>query len=99
MRVIIELIVTVLVILVARAILTSLMGGIARASSQAFSQTNQPGQQNRASRDEKVTGELHKDPVCGTYVAESSAFRKQLDGRTFYYCSERCREKHAVAAR
>jgi len=44
-------------------------------------------------------GELKKDPVCGTYVAESAAFRRSAGGQTFYYCSEKCREKHALVAR
>lgn len=47
----------------------------------------------------QLGGDLHRDPVCGTYVAESTPHQRRLSGQTFYYCSESCREKHAVAAR
>ena len=46
-----------------------------------------------------VTGELHKDPVCGMYVAESTRFQRKSGREHFYYCSEECKDKHAVAAR
>ena len=33
------------------------------------------------------------DPVCGMTVDERSASRAEHDGRTFYFCSEHCRQK------
>ncbi len=94
MRVIFEFIVIIAVVLIARAVLTSVLAGIARASSQSFAQ---PG--NKQAPPQNVTGELHKDPVCGTYVAGGSALKRQVGNQTFYYCSEGCREKHALVAR
>lgn len=44
-------------------------------------------------------GDLHRDPVCGTFVAESTAFQRRLGSQTFYYCSDACREKHALVAK
>ncbi len=61
--------------------------GAANQNSSAQAPNSQP------------TGELHKDPVCGTYVAESTNFRRHASGQTFYYCSDSCREKHALVAR
>jgi len=104
-RAIFELLFTILGILVIRALISSLMKGISRASSNSF--------QNRAADPRTASersatpppsgphagGELHKDPVCGTYVAESTPFRRQSAGQTFYYCSSDCREKHALVAR
>lgn len=98
-RAAIELLFTILIVLVARAVLTSLMKGIANAGAKATSgSTNSPRQPNRGPA-AQPSGELHKDPVCGTYVAESTSFRRQAGGQTFYYCSEACREKHALVAR
>ena len=94
MRVIIEFIVIIAVVLIARAVLTSVLAGITRASSQSF-----PQQDRKQAPSQNTAGELHKDPVCGTYVAEGSAWRRQVAGQTFYYCSETCREKHALVAR
>lgn len=36
---------------------------------------------------------LKKDPVCGTFVAPSSAVRKDRDGQTYFFCSTTCRDK------
>jgi YHS domain-containing protein len=37
---------------------------------------------------------LHQDPVCGTYVAAGSSFRKICHGEVFHFCSEACRDKY-----
>jgi YHS domain-containing protein len=97
-RAVLELLFTIVVILVARAVLTSIMKGITNASQTAM---RGEGPQPTAKRTptNKGSGELHKDPVCGTYVAESTPFRRQAAGQSFYYCSEACREKHSLVAR
>ncbi len=99
---IIEFLFIILIAMLARALLSSLVKGMRRASSTSF--------QNRATNPREATGsatsagpqlggELHKDPVCGTYVAESTPFRSQIGGQTFYFCSSDCREKYALVAR
>jgi YHS domain-containing protein len=98
-RALLELLFTIAIALVARAVLTSIMKGIERASSNTFAGTVNNQQPRQTQSDPRPTGELHKDPVCGTYVAESAAFRRSAGGQTFYYCSEKCREKHALVAR
>jgi YHS domain-containing protein len=94
-RPIFELIITILVAFVARAIFGSLMKGFGAAASNAFQQQQRPGQADPPKETSRA-GELHKDPVCGTYVSESTSFRRQLSGKTVYYCSDACRQKHAV---
>ena len=34
-----------------------------------------------------------KDPVCGMTVDEATALQTERDGKTFYFCSEHCRQK------
>jgi len=34
-----------------------------------------------------------KDPICGMTVDETTALHAERDGKTFYFCSEHCREK------
>lgn len=41
-------------------------------------------------------GDLHRDPVCGTFVSEGSRFQNRVSGQRYYYCSEECRSKHAA---
>ena len=38
-------------------------------------------------------GRLMKDPICGTYIPEGSAFKAQDQ----FFCSETCREKFLKA--
>ena len=99
-RAILELIITVVAVIIARAILTSFLRSLANASRNGFrSRVGDPlSNRGAAPSSAQTSGELHKDPVCGTYVAESTPFRRQLAGETFYYCSESCREKHALVA-
>ncbi|MFO8088969.1 MAG: YHS domain-containing protein [Desulfatiglandaceae bacterium] len=34
--------------------------------------------------------EMVQDPVCGTYVPVREAYRRVIDGKAYYFCSERC---------
>lgn len=92
-RALIELTFTVIIIIGLRAFLTSFFRGISGAA----------GPRPRAAEAAPGTpisagGELHKDPVCGTYVAESSPHQRSRGGQTFYYCSAKCREEHELVA-
>jgi YHS domain-containing protein len=108
-RALLELFITLLAAMVARSIISSIMKGLSKASSNAFQQQSEasPNQQyssHQQSNQSNVGGpktgsELHKDPVCGTYVSEATGFRKQASGQTFYYCSQACKDKHSLVAR
>jgi hypothetical protein len=89
-RAIIELLFTIFVVVVARAILNSILKNFKKAA-----RAPRPAEPPAPS----AGGELHKDPVCGTYVAESSAVRRQIGGRTLFYCSEDCRKKDVLVHR
>ena len=99
MRALLELIINLVIAWVARAVLSSVMKEFGAAASNSFRQPNQQQSSSGTASQEKETpraGELHKDPVCGTYVSESTSFRRQLSGKTVYYCSDACLQKHAV---
>ena len=34
-----------------------------------------------------------KDPVCGMTVDETTALHAERDGKTYYFCSDHCRQK------
>ena len=105
-RAALELLIVIVVVMVARSVLTGLMRGVANASQNAFRDDAGAPPQDRPSanagtkRDaapsQKSAGELHRDPVCGTYVPESTPYQVRLSGQSFYYCSAACREKHAL---
>ncbi len=39
------------------------------------------------------TKSVTKDPVCGMTVDEATAIHTERDGKTYYFCSDGCREK------
>jgi YHS domain-containing protein len=97
-RVALEAIITITVLLVARAIISSIL----RSFSNPAVFTTKPN--DRASSGYKpedhapVSGTLHRDPVCGTFVPESTPFRRDQAGCTYYYCSKACRESHSLVS-
>jgi hypothetical protein len=101
-RAILELLITIAVLLMARAVFTHLLKSITIASRNAYRQTMDEAEWRRdateSARETHSTGQLHKDPVCGTYVAESTPYRLQISGDTFYYCSDACRRTHIPVA-
>ncbi|UFS71579.1 transcriptional regulator [Geomonas sp. RF6] len=47
----------------------------------------------RAEKGRVAAAETHRDPVCGTFVAESDAVVGILDGKRHYFCSRSCLER------
>ena len=38
-----------------------------------------------------------KDPICGMTVDKATALHAERDGKTFYFCSDHCRQKFLAA--
>ena len=85
------LIIGVLVI----GVLRSVLGIIAKLFSSLVSGPSSP--EGAASGPQKprvpVSESLKKDPVCGMFIAPSTAVRKTVGETTFYFCSPGCRDK------
>ena len=41
----------------------------------------------------KESKSMTKDPVCGMNVDQATALHAERDGKTFYFCSDHCRQK------
>ena len=41
----------------------------------------------------KDSKSVTKDPICGMTVDEATALHADRDGKTFYFCSDHCRQK------
>lgn len=90
------LIVSVVVISVLKAILGFISNGLGDLFSQGKQSNPQgPGPQTRASSVPTAEA-LKRDPVCGTFLAPSTAITRSVGGQTYYYCSTDCRDKHRV---
>ncbi|MDZ4383643.1 MAG: YHS domain-containing protein, partial [Thermodesulfovibrionia bacterium] len=38
----------------------------------------------------KAIGEMAKDPICGMVVPKERSIKREVGGRTYYFCSESC---------
>jgi YHS domain-containing protein len=95
-RTIFELLITIILVIAARSLLGGVLRGLAGSQSPPpTSQTRSPGAQGDGPQ---LNGHLHRDPVCGTFVAETTRFQRQIGRQTVYYCSSDCREKHSYVA-
>ncbi|QJA06508.1 YHS domain-containing protein [Thermosulfurimonas marina] len=45
-----------------------------------------------------LSDELVQDPVCGVYCPKSSALSLTREGKTHYFCSEKCRKAFLEAS-
>ena len=39
------------------------------------------------------TKAVTKDPICGMTVDKATSLQAERDGKTFYFCSDHCRQK------
>ncbi|MGI8745445.1 MAG: YHS domain-containing protein [Bryobacteraceae bacterium] len=79
-------------------ILRNIVGVILRGFSQMMnSRTAQNGTGPSVPPSVPLTGELKKDPVCGTYTAAATSIQQTVHGQTFYFCSAQCRDKYLTA--
>src|SRR5438270_456219 len=96
-RVVLEAIVTITLLLVARAIISSILQAITKKASKKAAKKQQPDSFRTQERT-ATSGTLHRDPVCGTFVAETTPFRREMAGSRFYYCSQACQETHSLVS-
>jgi len=40
--------------------------------------------------------DLVEDPVCHIYVPLSQAYKKQISGRDYYFCSKKCSDEFTL---
>lgn len=63
---------------------------------KAFTDLAGPSSRPTGKPASSTTGELKRDPVCGTYVAEASSVKLTVRGEVVHFCSEACRDKYAA---
>ena len=51
--------------------------------------------EKQVGQDSSAKGEdTHRDPICGTYVAEGDAVIGRVEGERIYFCSMACLDKY-----
>lgn len=94
-RILFELLLTVVVLTVLKSIVGIVLRGVSEAMKPGSAAPGAPHPSNqRPSNQVPLTGELKKDPVCGTYVAATSSVKEKVAGQTIHFCSQECRDKY-----
>jgi YHS domain-containing protein len=91
-RAIFYLLLTVVVISVLKSIVGIVLKGVSEAMKPGSTTPRTP----RPSSQVPLTGELKKDPVCGTYIAAASSIKETVAGKTIHFCSAQCRDKYVA---
>jgi YHS domain-containing protein len=93
-RAIFYLLLTVVVITVLKSIVGLVLKGVSEAMRPG---STTQGTGPRPSGQVPLTGELKKDPVCGTYIAAATSLQEKVGGQTFHFCSPECRDKYVAS--
>jgi YHS domain-containing protein len=94
-RAIFYLLLTVVVITVLKSIIGIVLRGVSEAMKPGSS--TPAGAAPRVANQVPLTGELKKDPVCGTYIAAATSIKEKVGGQTFHFCSPECRDKYVAS--
>jgi YHS domain-containing protein len=93
-RAIFYLLLSVVVITVMKSIIGIILKGVAEAMKPGSSA---PGAAPRSPNQVPLTGQLKKDPVCGTYISAATSIQEKVGGQTFHFCSPECRDKYVAS--
>lgn len=71
--------------------------GLSEMLNSSAEQNAKAGDRRSQASPSPAGGKLKRDPVCGTYVPASTAFKTQVGGETIHFCSAECRNKFQPA--
>ncbi|HEV8040847.1 MAG TPA: hypothetical protein VGP62_18385 [Bryobacteraceae bacterium] len=92
-RVIFWLLGLVVIISLLRGVIGIILRGLGELVNP---QTNRRTAQSPANQ-VPLSGELKKDPACGTYIAAATSIHETVGGEIFYFCSKQCRDKYVAS--
>jgi YHS domain-containing protein len=92
-RVIFWLLGLVVIISLLRGVIGIILKGLGELLNPRANQQSPQRQQNQV----PLSGELKKDPACGTYIAAATSIHENVGGETFYFCSKQCRDKYVAS--
>lgn len=86
-----------IVIVLGISMFRSIVGVISKGFADLVNPPSPSGPRTRTDRVPPVEA-LKKDPVCGTYIAPSTAVVQMVGGEKVYFCSTACRDKFGSGA-
>ncbi len=86
------------VVVLAISLLRSVVGFVSKIVAEMFgppSDTRSASTSGRPPSAPRVPASeaLKRDPVCGTFIAPSTAVMETVNGEKYYFCSAACRDK------
>ena len=93
-RIIFYLLITVFLITIVRGVI----GIILKGFSEMLHPTAPSAPARGPAHDLPLTGELKRDPVCGTFTPAATSIHEKVGGEIFYFCSTQCRDKYVASA-
>jgi YHS domain-containing protein len=79
-------------------VVISLLRGVIGIIMRGLGEMLNPQSSQQAGRNQvPLSGELKKDPACGTYIAAATSLKETVGGETFYFCSKQCRDKYVAS--
>jgi YHS domain-containing protein len=87
----IRTVITLLLGIIAITVIRAIIGILSKGVGELFRSSEETAANQTAGT--KASGQLHKDPVCGIFVAEGAAVVKSAGGKTVFFCSTACRDK------
>ncbi len=91
----VRLIVYALLAVLAISFVRGVVGIFTRAVGDAM-KGNSPTKPDQAANAGPFSGELVKDPVCGTFVPIQSQYSISAGGQTYHFCSQACLDRFAL---
>jgi YHS domain-containing protein len=81
--------------LIAGVFIIGILRAVIAAVAKLFSEAFAPADESQAASRPSVPASeaLHKDSVCGAFVAPSTAVQITVSGTRHYFCSAACRDK------
>ena len=95
-RVIIYLLITIFLITIVRGVVGVILKGFAELFSPAQTQRRAAGPAPSAG-EIPLSGELKRDPVCGTFTSTATSIKQKFGKETLYFCSPQCRDKYVAS--
>ena len=78
------------------SLLRAIIGVVMKGFAGLFSEQSQPTAGQPQQSDVPLSGELKRDPVCGTYVSNGVVGQEDHRRGDGHFCSIDCRDKHKV---
>lgn len=94
-RVIFYLLIAIFLISIVRAVIGVVLKGFA----ELFSPTQPSRTPATAAGNDAIplSGELKRDPVCGTFTSTATSIKQTIGKETVYFCSPQCRDKYVAS--